>query len=104
MSTVRSVPTDVTVPDAAAGSVTFVVPDGAIGPVDITLADSGLNLRLRLRQYNGSNLASLPTFIEGTQQVILFEEGERVTGAHGYEAYHDGAGGQTAVLTYRSEP
>lgn len=103
MQTVRSVPSDVTVPAAAAGSVTFEVPDGAVGPVTVTMTESARSLRFRLRQWNGSNLAALPTFVEGTQQVILFEAGERATGVHGYEVYHDGAGDKTAVLDYRLE-
>lgn len=103
MATVRSVPADVSIPAAAAGTVTFTVPDGALGPVSITMTASARSIRFRLREWNGNALAPLPTFIEGTQQVMLFEAGEKVVGAHGYEAFNDSGGAEDAVLDYRTE-
>lgn len=103
MSTVQTVSADVTLPIAAGGAVNVTVPALAKGPITLTLVDSARSLRYRLREVAGVAFAPLPTIIEGPQQIVIFEEAEKIGAVHGYEVWQDGLVPVVAVLDYRTD-
>ncbi len=102
MTTVQTTNTNLSVPDADGGAVNLTVPQGARGPVALTMQDSSLNLRVQLLEQNGSVVAPAPNSIQGTNQIVIFEAGEVVGLDHGYSVWHDGAGAQPAILESRA--